>query len=189
MQKSLREIIHGVKSGDRQAFRILVEQFQEKAFRLAFRMLGDEDDARDVTQESFIKMWQKFQTYDTKEKFSSWMFKIVSNTAIDRMRTQKRNPCISIENMHFEIQAFAEDGSHARLENAEAGKLIRALTENLPEKQRIVFSLRDLEGLSAAEVGEITGYSEEIIKSNLYHARKSLKEKLMSVFTYERREP
>jgi RNA polymerase sigma-70 factor (ECF subfamily) len=189
MQNVLQEIIRAVKDGNKHAFRKLVEEFQERAFRLAFRMLGDEEDARDVVQDSFIKMWQNIHTYRENENFIGWMNRIVSNTAIDRMRARKRNPVLRLDDLHRELRYWSDDGAHHKLENKEAGLLIRALTDDLSEKQRIIFSLRDLEGLSAEEVEAITGFSEDSIKSNLYHARKSIKERLLAIFTYERRNP
>ncbi len=167
---------------------MLVEKYQQQAFRLAFRMLGDEDEARDVVQESFIKIWEKFNTYNDKEKFSNWMYRIVSNRAIDSIRAQKRRPVISLEKIIPETLATTESGIDIVLENREAGELIRSITSGLPEKQQLVFSLRDLHGLSQKEVQEISGLAEDTIKSNLYHARKAIREKLTSVLAYERSE-
>lgn len=189
MQQVLQEIIRAAKNGEKQAFRKLVEEFQERAFRLAFRMLGDEEDARDVVQDSFIKMWQHIHTYKDSENFTGWMNRIVSNTAIDRIRAKKRNPSLHLEDLHRELRSWSDDGGHQKLENKEAGLLIRALTEGLPEKQRIMFSLRDLEGMSAQETEAITGFGEDTVKSNLYHARKAIREKLENIFAYERKEP
>ena len=189
MQRALQEIIRAVKDGNKPAFRELVEAFQERAFRLAFRMLGDEEDARDVVQDSFIKMWQNIQTYRDNEIFACWMNRIVSNTAIDRIRSKKRQPAVRLEDMHRELADLSDESNHHKLENEEAGQLICALTEDLPEKQRIVFSLRDLEGLSSEETEAITGFSEDMVKSNLYHARKTIREKLDKILTYERKEP
>ncbi len=167
---------------------MLVEKYQQQAFNLAFRMLGDEDEARDIVQDSFIKIWEKFNTYNDKEKFSSWMYRIVSNTAIDSIRSQKRRPAISLENLIPETLAAAEGGIDIILENREAGELIRLITAGLPEKQQLIFSLRDLQGLSQKEVQEICGMAETAIKSNLYHARKAIREKLSAILAYERSE-
>ncbi len=164
-QSVLQKIIHKIQRGDKEAFRVLVDKYQQDAFRLAFRMLGDEDEARDVVQDSFIKIWEKFNTYNDKEKFSSWMYRIVSNTALDCIRSQKRRPAISLENLIPETLAAAEGGIDIVLENKEAGELIRLITAGLPEKQQLIFSLRDLQGLSQKEVQEICGVAETAIKS------------------------
>ena len=95
MQKSLQDIIRKVKAGDSKAFRMLVEENQGRAYRLAWRMLGNEADARDVVQDSFIKMWKKIHSYREDQQFSNWMDAIVSNTAIDRIRARRREDTVS----------------------------------------------------------------------------------------------
>lgn len=189
MQLDINKVIRDIIKGDKSTFRKLVEAYQEKAYGLAFRMLGDEEDARDVVQEGFIKIWEKIHTYDQNEKFSNWMYRIVSNTAIDRIRTRKRNP----ENHYDDISALSylseHDNPEKKLETEESLKLIRLLTKELPEKQSLVFSLRDLQGLSQNEVEEITGMKGDLVKSNLYHARKFIREKLINIFSFERRMP
>ncbi|MCK5079554.1 MAG: sigma-70 family RNA polymerase sigma factor, partial [Bacteroidales bacterium] len=95
----MQKIIQKIQKGDKNAFRMLVEKYQQTAFRLAFRMLGDEDEARDVVQDSFIRIWEKFNTYNDKEKFTSWMYRIVSNRAIDSIRALNRRPVISLEKL------------------------------------------------------------------------------------------
>ena len=183
----LQKIIQKIQKGDKNAFRMLVEKYQQTAFRLAFRMLGDEDEARDVVQDSFIRIWEKFNTYNDKEKFTSWMYRIVSNRAIDSIRALKRRPVISLEKLIPETLATRENGIDIVLENREAGELIRSITSGLPEKQQLVFSLRDLQGLSPKEVQDISGMTETAIKSNLYHARKTIREKLTGILSFERK--
>ncbi len=187
MQTVLQEIIQKIQKGDKNAFRVLVEKYQQQAFNLAFRMLGDEDEARDVVQDSFIRIWEKFNTYNDKEKFTSWMYKIVSNRAIDSIRALKRRPVISLEKLIPDTLRAEESGVDIILENREAGELIRAITRELPEKQQLVFSLRDLQGFSSQEVQNISGMAETAIKSNLYHARKTIREKLTATLTFERK--
>lgn len=182
----MQKIIHKIQKGDKEAFRVLVDKYQQDAFRLAFRMLGDEDEARDVVQDSFIKIWEKFDTYNEKEKFTNWMYRIVTNTTIDSIRAQKRRPVISLEKLIPETLGSGESGLDVMLENREAGELIRSISSGLSEKQQLVFSLRDLQGLSQNEVREISGISETSIKSNLYHARKAIREKLTTILAYER---
>ena len=183
----LQEIIQQIQKGDKSAFRVLVEKYQQTAFRLAFRMLGDEDEARDVVQDSFIRIWEKFNTYNDNEKFTSWMYRIVSNRAIDSLRASRRRPTISLEKLIPETLEAGESNPDVLLENREAGELIQLITSGLPEKQQLVFSLRDLQGLSPKEVQDISGMTETAIKSNLYHARKTIREKLTGILTFERK--
>ncbi len=183
----LQEIIKQIQKGDKNAFRLLVKKYQQTAFRLAFRMLGDEDEARDVVQDSFIRIWEKIDTYNENEKFTSWMYRIVSNRAIDSLRAIKRRSGISLEKLHPGKLETGESGADIILENQEAGELIRFISCGLPEKQQLVFSLRDLQEFSSQEVQEITGMTEDAIKSNLYHARKAVRDRLAPILSFERK--
>jgi RNA polymerase sigma-70 factor (ECF subfamily) len=185
MQPDIKKIIRDINKGDKPAFRKLVEAYQEMAYGLAFRMMNDEEDARDVVQESFIKIWEKIHTYDQNEKFNNWMYRIVSNTAIDRIR--KRKPESRYDDSSILSYMPLNNSLDKTLELKESVKLIRLLTFKLPEKQKLVFSLRDLEGLSQHEVEEITGMKGDAVKSNLYHARKFIREQLTAIFSFERR--
>jgi RNA polymerase sigma-70 factor (ECF subfamily) len=187
MPDHLLDIIKEIKRGKQDAFRLLIDRFQHKAFGLALRILGDEEEARDVVQDSFISIWEKINTYKTNEKFSNWMYKIVSNRAIDTIRSRQRKPVSYFSAEQNLIEKFQDEREpeDVELENRELGQLITLLTKSLPEKQSLVFSLRDLQGMNVDEVMAISGQSESQIKSNLHHARKTIREKLKTLLNYE----
>jgi len=89
MPENLQEIITCIRNGDHPAFRKLVEMYQQPAYRLAFRILGNEEEARDSVQESFIKIWQKIDSFDPSREFLPWMYRILVNTSNDRLRKLK----------------------------------------------------------------------------------------------------
>ncbi len=93
MPEKLQIIIEKVKNGNKEAFGILVEKHQQYAFTLAFRIVCNEDDARDVVQDSFVKMWKNIKLYNSKNKFTTWMYSIVTNTAIDMLRSIRKRNC------------------------------------------------------------------------------------------------
>jgi len=173
------KIIEKVKNGDQGAFRKIVEEYRKQAFSMAFRIVCDEEEARDIVQESFIKIWQKIGTYDMSMKFSTWLCKIVANSAIDRMRQIRRNNHVNLENVIGKIDHLNLENTQSEVDNKETASIIRWLAEGLPEKQQIVFILRDLEGIDSPEVCEILNMSENSVKSNLYHARIAIREKLL----------
>ena len=182
------EIILKVKKGDQSAFRKLVELHQQYAFNLAFRIICNEEEAKDIVQESFIKIWQKINDYNPKLKFATWMYRIVTNSAIDRLRVIKRNIIVDLENVSGRIDQIMEENPETNLNNKELGTMINFIAEELPEKQRLVFILRDIQGFDSFEVKNILSLPETSVKSNLYHARKTIREKLMKIMVYERRE-
>lgn len=183
----LSKAIQKVKAGRQDAFRLVVEQFQEYAFRLAFKIVCNEDDAKDVVQESFVKVWQHISDYKPSVKFSTWLYKIVSNTAIDAYRKNQRRKTSSSYEVDGLITELAFDNPGTLLANKELSMILNKLATELPEKQRLAFILRDLEGLESREVQQIMNASEDIVKSNLYHARKAIREYLVKQGIFERR--
>ena len=135
MLTDLQEIIERVKKGDQAAFRRIVEEYRQQAFSIAFRILCNEEEARDVVQESFIKIWQKIESFNMNEKFSTWLNKIVANSAIDRMRQIKRQNLVSIEKVIGKIDLQNLDSMQTEVDNKETAKLIGWISEGLPEKQ------------------------------------------------------
>lgn len=178
MKEDIRQVVRRIKTGDKTAFRWLVENYQQAAFSLAFKILGDEEEARDTLQESFIKIWKKISLFSDESNFISWMFKITSNTAIDKLRAQKKNNWVSIDK--YSKNKITPDffDLDKEMDNKELGELIKTIASGLPEKQRLIFVMRDLEGFSAKITGEILQLSETTVKSNLYHARMHIRNKL-----------
>ena len=124
--------------------------------------------------------------FNPKMKFTTWMYKIVSNTAIDFIRSNRRQNLTSIDDSFEKFEQINYEHPENVLSNKELGRLIRSISGTLPEKQKLVFALRDLQGLNPLEVSEILDLSETSIKSNLYLARKTIKEKLQKLLSYER---
>lgn len=187
MPENVQEIINRIKEGDQAAFRELVEAYRQSAFSLAFRIVCDEEEARDVVQESFIKIWIKIGTYDPSQKFTTWMYRIITNNAIDKVRQLKRRRLVSIEKVQGRIEKKNAGSTGNDYENAEIARLITHLAEGLPEKQQLVFILRDIQGVDSGEVEKILDLSADSVKSNLYHARKAIREKLVRYDLYEGR--
>ena len=186
MQFEIEKIIKEIKDGKQDAFRKLVEEYQQYAFNLAFRILCDEEEARDTVQDSFIKIWRKINEYDTNIKFTTWMYKIVTNTAIDRIRSIKRQKSVNIDEVSEKLYQMQDESTEVNLNNKEMADIIKTLANDLPEKQKMVFVLRDLQDLNSQEVETILEINETQVKSNLYHARKTIKEKLTEIISFER---
>lgn len=187
MPEALKKIIRKAQRGDSSSFAFLVGEYQQYAFSLAFRILCDEEEAKDAVQESFIKIWKKLGEFETSKKFTTWMYTIVTNCAIDRLRAIKREKLVNMEEVAEEIGLLSHDQVNRQMDNREIGQLIQFLAEELPEKQRLVFVLRDLQGLDSKETLEILNETEVFVKSNLYLARKTIKEKLNHIMEFERR--
>ncbi len=164
-------------AGDTGAFGHLVRRYQSYTFALAFRLLCNEQEARDVTQESFIKAWTHLAQFDPNRSFTTWLYAIVSHQALDHLRSRKRRfalfPRDAAEADLSDLQDERALGE--TVSNADLAAIIRRLTERLSPTQRLVFSLRDLHDLSIGEVLEITGLTEGSVKTNLHYARKQIR--------------
>lgn len=175
------------KAGDTIAFARLVRTSHTYAFGLAFRLLCDEDDANDVVQEAFIRVWNNLGRYDARNKFTTWLYAIVSNLCLDRLRARRRwqarfdrqNPGAASQDPP-DVRSLDEQYS-----NEELAGIIGNLTHMLPPKQKLVFTLRDLQDLSVEEVAMITKMSIGTIKVNLYHARRAIRRHLETHYHIE----
>ena len=187
MLKNVQEITDRVKQGDQEAFRILVETYQQYAFNLAFRILQNEEEARDAVQESFIKIWTKICDFRSSQKFTTWLYRIVTNSALDRLRALKRRGQVGLDQIPEMLLSSNTMRPDRQLDNKEIAQVIRILAGKLSEKQQLVFILRDIEGQTSEEVEQILDLTSNAVKSNLFHARKAIREKLLTLSAIERR--
>jgi len=179
----LNELIDKSKKGDVHAFEIIVRTYQRYAFAVAFRILCCEEDAKDIVQESFVRIWKHLESYDTNVKFTTWMYKIIVNLCYDKLKSERRKKKL-FDNMTDEIQEIKSLSSvnlEKEFTNKETADLIKNFSKELSAKQKTVFVLRDMEDLSIQEVVEITGMSESSVKTNLFFARQNIRKKIIEL--------
>jgi RNA polymerase sigma-70 factor, ECF subfamily len=172
------ELFQRIKEGDHAAFGILVRNYQSYAYGLAMRFVWDRQEAEDIVQESFIKVWHGINSYQPDCKFTTWLYAIVTRLGIDRIRSQKRwRKIVMKEASEADCSPHSEAPTpEERLDTEQRINHIRALVQRLPRKQRLIFTLRDLQDLSMDEIVSETGMSSTTVKANLWHARKRMKE-------------
>ena len=171
------DTISRCQQGDKEAFRWVVQTHQRMIFSLALKMLCDEEEAKDMVQETFIRVWQSIKGFDTQKTFSTWVYTIASRLCIDRLKRNRK--VVALPEDELVLRRFASDGDEQlSLENKEWVSIVRTLAESLSDKQRLVFTLCQLEGLPSAEVEQITGLDARQVKSNLYAARQTIRKRL-----------
>ena len=175
-----QELIARCRQNDAQAFRDLLTAYQPLVFRVSFRLLCDEEEAKDVVQETFVRVWLQLHRYKSSFKFSTWLYKIASNLCYDRLRARQRRQ------KRNQIQAsmqspLSDENIEQSLINKELKAHILRLTRGLPPKQRLVFTLRDIENLEIDELTHVTGLSPDKIKRNLYIARQHIRTQLQQI--------
>ena len=177
MTQTERDIITRCQDGDKEAVRWVVQTHQRMVFSLALKMLCDEEEAKDMVQETFIRVWQRIRDLDHQKTIGTWIYTIASRMCIDKLRHMNR--IVSIPEDQMTLRRFASDSDNQRtLENREWVGIVRTLVDGLSDKQRLVFTLCQLEGLSSAEAEQITGFDTKQIKSNLFVARQTIRKRL-----------
>jgi RNA polymerase sigma-70 factor (ECF subfamily) len=179
-------LIEAARKGDLDAFNTLVLAYQHQVYNLAYRIMGDEASAADVTQEAFISAYKHMSSF-RGESFKSWMYRIVTNASYDELRRRRRRPAVSLEGLvddsDTEIEYDIPDesiGPEARLEQRELASAIQAGIETLPPDQRITLVLSDVQGMSYEEIASITGANLGTVKSRLSRARAKLRDYLLA---------
>ena len=177
MTQTERNIITRCQRGDKDAFRWVVQTYQRMIFSLALKMLCDEEEAKDAVQDTFIRVWQSIKDYDPQRTFTTWLYTIASRLCLDRLK--RKNRIVLLPEDEQTLRNYVVDSDSQRtLENSEWISIVRLMAQALSEKQRLVFTLCQLEGLTSEEAEEITGLDAKQIKSNLYMARQTVRKRL-----------
>lgn len=188
-----RDLIVRAQKGDQAAFRLLVERHQRRAFAIAMGLVRDENDARELVQDAFLRVYKGLGSFQGSSSFFTWLYRIVTNLAIDLMRKPGRR-----DQELADGQASTEDESDfplvARIDGADpldvvrrreiAGRIQTAL-DALPPYHRGVILMREVEGMSYEEMAEAMGVSKGTIMSRLFHARQKLQRALADCYAEE----
>ena len=172
------DLIESAKRGDQQAFRKLVELHQRFAYQVAYRMMGNSNDAEDVVQEAFVKLWKNLSKYRWEVKLTTWLYKIVTNQCLDHLKSAASKQKSLNKDIEFSLHVSDGSDPEKQFSDQELVEVITTLARRLTPKQQAVFVLRDLEGLSVEEVCEILDMPSGKLKSNLYYARMKIREDL-----------
>jgi RNA polymerase sigma factor (sigma-70 family) len=167
---------------DLEAFENRVLPTKNKLFRFALRFLGSEEDAKDIVQEVFIRVWNGRQQMSQVQNWEAWCMRITKNLSLDRIRLLKSKPTLPLEEgLDLHHHALTP------LESTEIGESMNKITQMiamLPDKQRQIIHLRDVEGYSYQEICEILELDMNQVKVNLFRARNAVREKLTKIDAY-----
>jgi RNA polymerase sigma-70 factor (ECF subfamily) len=170
-----RELIEGCRRGEREAFRVLFEAYQDKIYSVALRFSGDEALAMDIAQDTFLKLFSRMAEFRGESTFGTWVYRLVVNSCLDHKRRSWR-----LIPMAAEVAAMLRapgDALHGLLHAEMRGRVQRAV-EELPPEQRIVVVLRYTEGLAYQEIARVLGCSMGTVASRLNRAHKTLERRL-----------
>lgn len=164
-----------VQQGETEQFELLVRRYMRGAFAVAFRLLGHRQDAEDVVQEALLAALANIRTFDTARRFGPWLYRIVVTRGLNFRKSRARRQTESLDRDQF---ASREPGPVAGAERAALKEAVQAALARLPERQRMVVQLFELDGFSGAEIGAMLGIPAGTVRWHLHEARRSLREML-----------
>jgi RNA polymerase sigma-70 factor, ECF subfamily len=169
------DLIRAAQKGEERSFEELVRRHEERALRVALSLVANRDDARDLAQEAFLRVFRNLARFDFEHEFTTWLYRIVTNLAIDHLR--KRRPAISTtaeQEEEADLDLADPDGPapSASLEQMETAERVRACIDRLAPHFRSVMILRELEGLPCQEIARIVGTTHVNVRWRLHRGRK-----------------
>ena len=174
-----QELIAEAIAGDRRAFDELVLLKRERVVRVAYQVTGDMDDALDVAQGVFLKLWQGLSSYDPGRRFDTWLHRVTMNAAIDFIRVRGARGAIQpLPEAAERILASDDPSAEDQLDRRRLQQAFLRLAAGLAPKQRAAFVLKEIEGLETAEVARVMGVAESTVRNHLLQARRVLREGL-----------
>ena len=168
------ELIRYCRQGDMDAFRELVERYQTKSIWIAYHMVGNYEEARDISQEAFVRVYKSLSKFNLASNFYTWLYRIVVNLSIDFLRKQKyRTKPISID----DVGDIKSDDISIRqyFDQKELSQEIHEILNQLPEQYRVILTLRDIEGFSCREIEQIIECNHNTVRWRLFRARQLFK--------------
>lgn len=179
------ELVQQTLCGQQSAYNLLVKRYQRQVYNFVYRMLGNAEDAGDLTQDTFLRAYSALRTFRQDASFLTWLFKIASNLCIDLLRSRKSKGAISLD---LEAEEGREPAANPRTSDPEEAAMRGALQDivqravlNLPERYRVVIVMRHLQGMSVEEIASSLEMPSGTVKTHLFRGREMLRERLGSL--------
>ena len=181
-------VLARARQGDSDAFRALVEQHSRSVFRLAYRMTGNEQDAEDVVQESFLRAYRQLGRFESRANFGTWLYRIVSNCSVDLIRAkQSRHDMSRNDSLDdaVELPAVNAAGPERMAQSAQIEERVQHALRELSPLERAAFTLRHYEGRSIDEISSTLGLGTSAAKHSVFRAVKKLRLALAPLWSQE----
>ncbi len=189
MEQNDADLVRQTLCGNTSAYNGLVMRYQRQVYNLAYRMLGNAEDAGDLVQETFLRAYGALASFRQDASFLTWLYKIASNLCIDQLRSRKARSALSLD---VELEEGREPAADARSCSPEelairdsVQEVVQRAISNLPEKYRVVVVMRHLQDMSVEEIANVLGMPTGTVKTHLFRAREMLRGRLRSVLEME----
>jgi RNA polymerase sigma-70 factor (ECF subfamily) len=193
MELTDRAAVDEVLAGKHESFRVLVDRHGRKVFGLAYRMTGNEHDADEVVQETFLRCYKRLDSFEARSSFSTWLYRIASNCALDLLAKRKQDKTHIVESDNREDELNTEErsldyatpqpGPERMLLSTELRKRVSDAMQRLTAVERTAFVLRHFEGRSISEIGSVLKVRDEAVKNTVFRAVKKMRAELEPFMT------
>jgi RNA polymerase sigma-70 factor (ECF subfamily) len=176
-----RQLVETIRGGDPDAFETLVRRKTTKVYSLCYRIIGNAEDAKDISQLVFIKLWENLEKYDPQYAFDTWLYRMVTNVAIDFMRNkQSRDNAVNSNLRLVKTSSEAEQGTIVQRKEVES--VFHTVSQVLSPKQKTIFVMNQMDDLSSSEIAKALGCRESTVRNHLFNARKLMQQQLRKRF-------
>jgi len=176
-----RQLVQTIRQGDTEAFETLVRRKTSKVYALCYRIIGNAEDAKDISQLVFIKLWENLEKYDPQYAFDTWLYRMVTNVAIDFMRNkQSRDNAVNSNLRLVRTSADAEQG--VAVQRKEIETVFHSVSSVLSPKQKAIFVMREMDDMASADIAKVLGCRESTVRNHLFNARKLMQQQLSKRF-------
>jgi RNA polymerase sigma-70 factor (ECF subfamily) len=176
-----RQLVEQVRHGDEGAFETLVRRKTSKVYGLCYRVIGNGEDAKDISQLVFIKLWENIEKYDAQYAFDTWLYRMVTNVAIDFMRN-KHSRDNAVNSTLRLVKTSVDPEQTVTVQRKEVEAVFNAVSDVLSPKQKTIFVMSEMEDLRSSEIAKILGCQESTVRNHLFNARKVMQQQLKRRF-------
>ncbi len=175
-------LLRRAQAGEESAFAELVARHEERAWRVAYNLVGNREDARDLAQEAFLRVFRSLERFDFEHGFTTWLYRIVTNLSIDHLRRRRGHLSTAAlamgeeEGLEHDLEDAGADQPEDAMQRSETASEVRACIDALAPHFRVVMALRELEGLSCADIARIVGATNVTVRWRLHRGRKLFQE-------------
>ena len=172
-----RQLVQTIRAGDTDAFETLVRRKTTKVYALCYRVIGNAEDAKDISQLVFLKLWENLEKYDPQYAFDTWLYRMVTNVAIDFMRNKQSRDNAVNSNLRL-VKTAADAEQTVLVQRKDVENVFNEISNVLSPKQKTIFIMNQMEDLPSAEIAKILGCRESTVRNHLFNARKLMQQQL-----------
>jgi RNA polymerase sigma-70 factor (ECF subfamily) len=176
-----RQLIEQIRQGGDGAFEMLVRRKTSKVYGLCYRVIGNSEDAKDISQLVFLKLWENLEKYDATYAFDTWLYRMVTNVAIDFMRSKQSRDNAVNSNLRL-VKTSVDPEQTVTVARKEVESVFNAISNVLSPKQKTIFVMSEMEDLRSSEIAKVLGCRESTVRNHLFNARKLMQAQLKRRF-------